>query len=87
MDVDDEPIPGLGADGRPDPEYARRLGLVPAPGGRRAAAFALDAFVWIVLALPGAIGVAMLAGAIAGAGGDAAASRPRRSPFRSCSWP
>ena len=61
MDVDDEPIPGLGADGRPDPEYARRLGLVPAPGGRRAAAFALDALAWIVLALPGAIGVAMIA--------------------------
>ena len=76
MDVDDEPIPGLGADGRPDPGYARRLGLVPAPGGRRAAAFALDALAWIVLALPGAIGVAMIAGAIAGAGGDAAAVPP-----------
>ena len=76
MDVDDEPIPGLGADGRPDPEYARRLGLVQAPGGRRAAAFALDALAWIVLALPGAIGVAMIADAIGGAGGDAAAVPP-----------
>jgi uncharacterized RDD family membrane protein YckC len=76
MDVDDEPIPGLGADGRPDPGYARRLRLVPAPAGRRAAAFALDALVWIVLALPGAIGVAMIAGAIASSGGDAAAVTP-----------
>jgi hypothetical protein len=76
MDVDDEPILGLGADGRPDPEYARRLGLVPAPGGRRAAAFALDALVWIVLALPGAVGVVMIAGAIASAGGDPAAVPP-----------
>ena len=76
MDVDDEPIPGLGADGRPDAEYARRLGLVPAPGGRRAAAFALEALVWILLAVPGAIGVAMLGSAIASAGGDPAAVPP-----------
>ena len=53
LDVDDEPTPGLAADGRPDPAYAAALGLVPAPAGRRSAAFALDAAVWVVLALPG----------------------------------
>lgn len=62
MDVVDEPVPGLDADGRPDPAYAALLGLVPAPAGRRSAAFALDALVWVAIALPGAIAVAMLAG-------------------------
>lgn len=73
LDVDDEPTPGLDADGRPDPAYAAGLGIVPAPGGRRAAAFALDAAVWAVLTIPGAIGVALLLTVIAEAGGDAAA--------------
>ena len=68
LDVDDDPIPGLDADGRPDPGYARRLGLVPAPGGRRSAAFALDATVWIVLAVPGLIGAAILASALVTSG-------------------
>ncbi len=68
LDVDDEPIPGLDADGRPDPAYAAALGLVPAPAGRRSAAFALDAAVWVVLALPGVIGAAMLAGRRRGRG-------------------
>jgi uncharacterized RDD family membrane protein YckC len=61
LDVDDEPIPGLDADGRPDPDYTGRLGLVPAPAGRRSAAFALDATVWIVLSVPGMIGAGMFA--------------------------
>lgn len=68
LDVDDEPIPGLDADGRPDPGYAARLGLLPAPGGRRSAAFALDATVWTVLAVPGIFGAAILASAFVTSG-------------------
>lgn len=75
LDVD-EPIPGLDADGRPDPGYAARLGLVPARAGRRSAAFALDALAWVVLAVPEVIGILLLAGAIAAAGGDASAVAP-----------
>ncbi|MBM7505726.1 RDD family protein [Agromyces aurantiacus] len=52
----DEPVPGLAPDGRPDPAYAAALGLRPAPGGRRAAAFALDAAAWALLAIPAVIG-------------------------------
>ena len=66
MHVDDEPTPGIGPDGRPDPAYARALGLVPAPAGRRAAAFALDATAWVVLAVPAVIGSVMLAGLVVG---------------------
>ena len=76
MDVDDEPIPGLGDDGRPDPAYAARLGLVPAPAGRRSAAFALDAGVWATLAIPGAIGAVILAGSVGQAGWDVASVPP-----------
>ena len=68
LDVDDEPTPGLAADGRPDPAYAAALGLLPAPAGRRSAAFALDAAVWVVLALPGVIGTVLLLAAVAEAG-------------------
>jgi hypothetical protein len=76
LDVDDEPTPGLDADGRPDPAYAERLGLVPAPAGRRSAAFALDALIWVLLAVPGAIGFSLLASETAAAGGDPAAVDP-----------
>lgn len=76
LDVDDEPIPGLDADGRPDSAYAAKLGLVPAPVGRRSAAFALDAVIWAVLATPNLIGYVMLAGALAAAGWDASAVTP-----------
>lgn len=74
MHVDDEPTPGLDPDGRPDPAYARALGLVPAPVGRRSAAFALDAAVWSVLAVPGLVGAFLLLPAIpvAGSAPDAA---------------
>lgn len=72
MHVDDEPTPGLGVDGRPDPAYAAQLGLVPASAGRRSAAFALDAGVWVALAVPGVIGAAMLAGAVGRAAWDVA---------------
>lgn len=72
MHVDDEPTPGLGADGRPDPAYAAALGLIPAPSGRRAAAFALDAAIWVVLALPTVFGVVALANALVAAGASSA---------------
>jgi uncharacterized RDD family membrane protein YckC len=76
LDVDEEPTPGLDADGRPDPAYAERLGLVPAPAGRRSAAFALDALIWVMLAVPGIIGYVLLAGGLAEAGWQAAALAP-----------
>ncbi len=72
LDVDDAEIPGLAAAGRPDPAYAERLGLVPAPAGRRSAAFALDAFIWIVLAAPAAVGAALLVDAVLRSGGEVA---------------
>lgn len=70
LDVDDEEIPGLDAAGRPDPGYAARLGLVPAPAGRRSAAFAVDAAGFALLAIPAMIGLVQLAGVIVAAGGD-----------------
>jgi hypothetical protein len=76
LDVDDEPTPGLDADGRPDPAYAAGLGIVPAPAGRRSAAFALDALIWAVAATPAVIGASLLFGAVVRAGGDAAAIAP-----------
>ncbi|QTX05507.1 RDD family protein [Agromyces archimandritae] len=60
LEVDDEAVPGLGADGRPDPDYAARLGLVAAATGRRAGAFAIDAAIWAVLSIPSIIGYANL---------------------------
>ncbi|WP_170298578.1 RDD family protein, partial [Agromyces allii] len=71
MHVDDEPTPGLGPDGRPDPAYAAALGLVPAPTGRRSAAFTIDAAIWIVLAAPTIFGAVALSTAVLEAGGDA----------------
>ena len=68
MHVDDEPTPGLRSDGEPDPAYASALGLVPAPGGRRSAAFALDAATWSLLAIPGLIGTALLFQAVSATG-------------------
>ncbi|MFF2369844.1 RDD family protein [Agromyces sp. NPDC058110] len=70
MHVDDEPTPGLGPDGRPDPAYAAALGLVPAPSGRRAAAFALDAAIWALLALPTVFGTVALSGALVASGAE-----------------
>ncbi len=70
MDIDDEPTPGLRPDGRPDPGYARAIGLVPAPSGRRAGAFALDAVIWAVLATPTLIGVLLLIDPVIASGGD-----------------
>lgn len=53
---DDDHIPGVGADGRPDPAYAAALGLIPAPFGRRSAAFVIDAAIYVILLLPVFIG-------------------------------
>lgn len=48
----DAPIEGLLEDGSPDPAYAAALGLVQAPPGRRAAAFALEYAVYLLLQVP-----------------------------------
>ena len=52
----DDPIAGVGPDGRPDPAHAGALGLVAAPSGRRSAAFALDAAAWAIASLPAVVG-------------------------------
>lgn len=62
MEVDEEPVYGLDSNGRPDPAYAAGLGIVPAPTARRSLAFALDAVVWCVLALPMVFGLSQLVG-------------------------
>lgn len=59
--LDDDVIPGLLPDGRPDPHYAASLGLVPATPGRRSAAFAIDLAVFVMLGLPVSIGALPLA--------------------------
>jgi uncharacterized RDD family membrane protein YckC len=71
----DEPIPGVGADGRADPAYAAGLGLRPATPGRRSAAFAIDAAGWALLSVPSALGAVQLVPVVAGGGAttDAAA--------------
>ncbi|WP_344378013.1 RDD family protein [Agromyces tropicus] len=56
-----DPVPGTGADGRPDPAFASALGLVPAPTGRRSAAFAVDAAVWAIVAVPALVGWVLVA--------------------------
>ena len=66
MHVEDAPVPGLDASGRPDPAYAARLGLRPAPTGRRAAAFALDAAAYVLAASPAIVSAVLLANAIVG---------------------
>ncbi|WP_448005900.1 RDD family protein [Agromyces bauzanensis] len=76
LDVDDEAIPGLDADGRPDPAYAERLGLVPAPADRRSVAFLTDAAGFALLAIPTMIGLAQLTGAIVAVGGDVSGLDP-----------
>lgn len=66
-----EPVPGTGPDGRPDPAYAAALGLVPAPNGRRSAAFTIDAAVWVLVAVPAVIGWAQLVVAVTATGAGA----------------
>lgn len=53
-------IEGLDAEGRPDPAYAQALGLLRAPFGRRSLAFAVDAAIWAILAVPLLIGAVPL---------------------------
>lgn len=48
--------PGILPDGRPDPEYARQLGLIAAPRGRRSLAFAFDLVLWLAIASIGIFG-------------------------------
>lgn len=70
----DEPVPGVGDDGRADPAYAAALGLRPAPAARRSAAFAIDAAGWALASVPSAIGAAQAAPVVlSGAATDAAA--------------
>jgi len=66
-------VPGLDPEGRPDPEYAAGLGLIAAHAGRRSAAFALDASIWMVLAAPGLVAAALVVGSAGAAGWDAQA--------------
>ncbi|MFE5671093.1 RDD family protein [Agromyces sp. NPDC056523] len=70
----DEPMHGLRPDRRPDPVYAAALGLRPAPSGRRAAAFSLDALAWVVASVPAVIGWVLLVPAVVGSGGAVEAS-------------
>lgn len=56
LDTDDDVIPGLLPDGRPDPAYAASLGIVAAGRGRRATAFVIDAAIYVVLLLPLLVG-------------------------------
>ena len=65
----DDPIAGIGPDGRPDPAYAAALGLLAAPSGRRSAAFALDATAWVLASVPAAIGWGQLVPVVLATGG------------------
>ena len=56
LDEEEEVVHGLDANGRPDPEYARSLGLLPASPGLRSLAFAIDAGVVLLLTLPLSLG-------------------------------
>lgn len=58
-EIDDgtKAIEGLDEQGRPDPAYARALGLLPAPAGRRALATTAEALVMGLLSLPGILTV------------------------------
>lgn len=57
-EIDDRPpaVEGLDDQGRPDPQYARSLGLISAPLGRRAGAAAIDLGVYLLLQLPYQLG-------------------------------
>lgn len=70
----DDPIVGIGPDGRPDPAHAGALGLVAAPSGRRSAAFALDAAAWAIASLPAVIGWVQLAPVVLAGGGQVRAA-------------
>lgn len=52
IDDGEEEVPGLDADGRPDPAYAARLGLIRAPFPRRALSVLIDVVVYLLVQLP-----------------------------------
>ncbi len=56
LDEEEDIVYGLDANGRPDPEYARALGIVPASAGRRSLAFTIDAAIVLLLTLPLSLG-------------------------------
>jgi uncharacterized RDD family membrane protein YckC len=56
LDEDEDVVHGLDENGRPDPEYARALGLVPASAGLRSLAFTIDAVLVLLLTLPLSLG-------------------------------
>ncbi len=58
--TDDDDIPGLRPDGRPDPAYPASLGIISASASRRSAAFAIDAAFFGVLLAPVLIGAVPL---------------------------
>lgn len=70
----DDPIAGVGPDGRPDPAHAGALGLVAAPSGRRSAAFALDAAAWAIASLPAVVGSVQLVPVVLAGGGQVPAA-------------
>lgn len=71
---DDTPvIEGLDEQGRPDPAYARALGLLPAPFGRRALAALCEGLIAAVILLPALLVVVPAVVAVVREGGDAAA--------------
>lgn len=66
--------PGSDVGAHPDFEYALALGLRPAPIGRRALAFGVEAAIVVVVAVPGVIGMSQLLAA--GASGTAGSLVP-----------
>lgn len=56
LEYDDDTIHGLDPDGRPDPGYARSLGLVAAPAARRSLAFTIDTAAVLLVSLPITLG-------------------------------
>lgn len=56
LEEEDDLVHGLDANGRPDPEYPRALGILPASAGLRSLAFAIDAGIVLLLTLPLSLG-------------------------------
>jgi len=73
IDEGERAIEGLDANGRPDPAYARALGLLPAPLGRRVLASLLELCVAVLITLPALIVAVPVLTEIAGGSVDPAA--------------
>ncbi|UJP09180.1 RDD family protein [Microbacterium sp. KUDC0406] len=73
VDSGEKAIEGLDAQGRPDPGYARALGLVPARSGMRVLSTLTELVVAVLLALPAALVLTPIALSIAAGTFDAAA--------------